>query len=69
MKKIFKSIWILAALGEFEWYRKFYKGKWARVYVEDPVHSVLWLNLPPDSDETYREGNWRGNPTFVDYGQ
>ena len=66
-KRFLRSGWVACFLCEYEWYRRFYAGKWARVYVEDPCYSVMWLSLPDAADETYREMNWRGTPEFRKY--
>ena len=67
MKKFIRWSWFACFLGEFEWYRRLYGGKWARVWVDDPCYSCLWLNLPDWANESYRELNWRGKPEFRDY--
>lgn len=53
--------------GEYEWFRRWHGGKWARVHVDWPVASTLWLPVPADAGPDYREGLWRGTTSFHDY--
>lgn len=48
--------------SEYLWYRKLAGGKWMQTFVDHPVCSCLWLSVPDDADENYREPLWRGTP-------
>lgn len=67
LRRLVRWRWFACFLGNYEWYRRLYGGLWARVHVEDPCYSCMWLNCPEDADETYREWNWRGTPEFRNY--
>lgn len=54
-------------LGDYLWYRRLIGGKWCQTHVDFPVCSCLWLKVPDDCDDSYREGLWRGTPTFEVY--
>lgn len=54
-------------LSEFEFYRRWHGGKWARTIVDFPVCSLLWLDIPDWADENYREPLWRCTPSFKNY--
>lgn len=67
MKTIIRWVWFACFFGNYEWYRKLYGGKWVFVNVEEPCYSAMWLKIPDDATEEYREYNWRGTPIFKNY--
>jgi hypothetical protein len=67
MKTFIRWIWFRILFGQYEWYRKLHGGKWMMTHIEEPVYSVMWLDIPDDADETYREYNWRGTPIYEDH--
>jgi len=67
MKKILNWVWFGVFFCEYRWYRKMAGGKWARTHIEEPCYSLMWLKIPKDATTEYREGNWRGTPTFEFY--
>lgn len=55
------------SLSRFQWYRKWYGGRWERWYIE-MCHSVMWLNMR--RDRCYPEFvpcSGRCTPTIEDY--
>ncbi|MFA5025682.1 MAG: hypothetical protein WC503_04205 [Candidatus Shapirobacteria bacterium] len=41
--------------SEYKWYRKWYRGKWEKWWVDYPVASSVWHNEPLDT--------WFGRPS------
>ena len=49
------------------WFRRVHGGRWARVWIDHPVMSCLWLDVPDHAGPGYSEPGWRGTPEFVSY--
>ena len=67
VRRFVRWSWFGCFLGEYEWYRRLYGGKWMQTHVDGPVNGCIWLNVPEWATPSYREPLWRGTPLFVDY--
>ena len=47
MMNLFRLFWFKHLLGNFQWYRKWYGGRWEFHYI-DVCHSSMWLDMHPD---------------------
>lgn len=64
---ILRGVWFKIFLSGFQWYRKWYGGRWEYYYIEI-CHGSLWLDMKPDRKwPNYRQPCSRGIPLIEDW--
>lgn len=65
--KAFRSFWIMHHLSKYQWYRKWYGGRW-EYHCIDICHGFLWLHMtPPNVWPDYRQPCSVGAPVVEDW--
>ena len=65
--KPFRAFFFKSNLSRFQWYRRWYGGRWERHWI-DICGSFIWLNMRPGRCwPDYRQPCSHGTPTIEDY--
>lgn len=69
MSALFRAFWFQHFLGRFQWYRRWYGGRWENHWI-DICGSFIWLpmsNAPERQWPAYRQPCSFGAPLIEDY--
>ena len=67
LTKLFRSFWFKHPLARFQWYRRWYGGRWERHWI-DICGSCMWLDMHPERCwPAYRQPCSFGTPENEDY--
>lgn len=67
MSRLFRMFWFKHFLGSYQWYRKWYGGRWERHWI-DICGAFIWLDVEPDKHwPFYRQPCSFGTPTIEDW--
>ena len=67
MSKLFRSKFFRCSLSQYQWYRKFYGGRWEYHYI-GICNSAMWLEMkPPRVWPDYVQPCSHGTPTIEDW--
>lgn len=65
--KLFRLFWFKHLLGRFQWYRRWYGGRWERHWI-DVCGGYIWMDKQPDRCwPTYRQPCSFGTPEIEDH--
>lgn len=65
---MFRSTFCRAILGDFQWYRRWYGGVWELWWVDYPVCTAVWHDVPEPTGRGPRPTPLcRGTPVVEDY--
>ncbi|WP_431512582.1 hypothetical protein [Variovorax sp. DAIF25] len=67
LTKLFRSFWFKHSFARFQWYRRWYGGRWERHWI-DICGSCMWLDMHPERCwPAYRQPCSFGTPEIEDY--